>query len=409
MYLENSAAFGLWIENNKSTMNFKSVYQYYHEWSFARFNPLGLYITRKRVGDFKKEFLMLDTSKQPESQAIELQGIIYKESPAPAAETVQTAETPNSSPLNADSKLTIATEGEGDGKELTHERCSTIQLEEEKVVDTSLEKEVTVRSPDINFDAAKAISQVNTSSGMAAFVAGFCSYEVGKFNSNGYPFTNADNYVNSLVAAFVFAILSVSISSMITRYGTALKIAQAQAAFAVASNDWVRRVHRSYLLCYLCIGIALLFVGEVYYPTNCGTMRQSCDLAYTAAGLTEGLSNCTPHELEAAGCFRTTTRFVPIIAGALTILAVILGSIKVVAVFLDAGGIELADDTSKITREQAMLLTQGVGGNDTKEQGKEVDNYVKITNTLKGQVYYFCCDEDILFLCLLFVHIFVCL
>jgi hypothetical protein len=217
----------------------------------------------------------------------------------------------------------------------------------------------------ISFDAAKSISQVNTSAGMAAFVAGFTYYELTRFNFNGFPGTSSANYVNSMVGAFTFSVLSVSIASFINRYNSTLSLPQAQSAFAIGSNDWARAVHRLFMLSFLCLGCALIFVGDTYYPTTCGSMKSSCLKLPTNV-------SCTTENLINAKCDLTLTRYIPMVGGVISLLGMIYGIVKTVSLFLEVDGIALSG-TEKITASSIFTLTKGKAAHvDSEQERKEV-------------------------------------
>jgi hypothetical protein len=252
-------------------------------------------------------------------------------------------------------------------------------------IDDSVEKDIKGTSTDIQFDAAKAINQVNQSAAMASFVAGFCYYEAGRFDFYGYPGTRSANYINATVGAFVLAVLSVSLSSFITRYGTALRLSKAQAAFAISANEYVRYTHRSYTICFLCLAVAMMFLGDTYYPTTCGSMRSSCNLAVNDSTRDE----CTTELLDAAECYPTTAKFIPLVGGIFTFLGILYSHFRVLRAFGANAGVVLADDASKITQEQVAGMQLGLNARgDSKQEIKQVDDKVRIINTIKGQATF---------------------
>ena len=93
---------------------------------------------------------------------------------------------------------------------------------------------------------------------------GFCYYEQGRHGFYGDAQTSSKVYCVAIIGAFVWGTVAVSIATQITHYSTILKSCEAREGFALASNEWARTVFRCFLFAFVCISVAMMFLGEVF-------------------------------------------------------------------------------------------------------------------------------------------------
>ena len=212
--------------------------------------------------------------------------------------------------------------------------------------------------------AKASLASTVAPAGRAAFLAGFTYYEMGRYAFYGTGRTEdwSVHYIRALCGAFVMAVLSVSISSMYGRYLLTLRLPRAQRGYALGARNWARAVAHFYFLSYLCLAIAQMFLGYVYFPTSCGNSVTTCNMAKKAAAATTPSNatnsssgggedptmkkkmmmtvNCGGSEaLELAGCTPTAYALVPFVGGIIMLVGMLMLFLKISSGFYNGGGV----------------------------------------------------------------------
>ena len=123
-----------------------------------------------------------------------------------------------------------------------------------------------------------------------------------------------------------------------------------------------RAVAYFYLLAFLCLAVAQMFLGYVYFPTSCGSASETCQnvsstliarnnatndtICWDSEALK--LAGCTPtpyagcwdsEALKLAGCTSTPCAMVPFVGGVVMLAGILLLFVKIAVGFYNSGGV----------------------------------------------------------------------
>ena len=255
--------------------------------------------------------------------------------------------------------------------------------------------------------AKASLASTVAPAGRAAFLAGFTYYEMGRYAFYGTGRTEdwSVHYIRALCGAFVMAVLSVSISSMYGRYLLTLRLPRAQRGYALGARNWARAVAYFFFLSYLCLAIAQMFLGYVYFPTNCGASVTTCKKA--AAAITpsnatnSGSSRVCRREdpvdcggsaaLELAGCTPTAYALVPFVGGMIMLIGIVMLFLKISIGFYNSGGV-IVDahgraGGNEINKSGSIVKrNESSGGSSKTRNTKELELFVRTIETCSKQV-----------------------
>ena len=198
--------------------------------------------------------------------------------------------------------------------------------------------------------AKASIAFTAAPAGRAAFIAGFVYYEMGRHNFYGTGLDWSVHYIRALCGAFALAVISVSTSSMYGRYLLTLRDPAAQRGYSLGARNWSRGVSRFFLLSYLCLSVAQMFLGFVYFPTSCGSAQETCKaVQLAAANDTNGTATLCVMDwqtadvelLKRADCTPMSERWVPFVGGIIMIVSIITILLNSAYAFITHGGVKI--------------------------------------------------------------------
>lgn len=200
------------------------------------------------------------------------------------------------------------------------------------------EKQTSIEEGALDFYARRTLSTVNCTAGRSSFVAGLTYYELGRFGFFGHGERASANYGRAVAAAFMFAVLSVSTSSLFSAKLTKLCMHAAQRGFVFGGVSISRLAYRFYNYTYYCLSIALMFLGFNYYPTSCGSSASTCQKAEQAAAERNSTVECTDDTIREAGCDFSMYRWIPLAFGILMLLLILLMPRRLNEIWRRSGG-----------------------------------------------------------------------
>ena len=135
------------------------------------------------------------------------------------------------------------------------------------------------------FEAKSTIAIVNLCRNRAFFLAGFAFNEVSRFGGFGGGTGASIWYMRFRLLTVIVSITCVCFASSISTQFGYFKRRRSKRLFALAVRFWSFGCFRLFLAAYTCEALALIFIGDTYFPTTCGSF-QATQRALHAANLT---------------------------------------------------------------------------------------------------------------------------
>ncbi len=234
--------------------------------------------------------------------------------------------------------------------------------------------------------AKASIAFTAAPAGRAAFLAGFVYYEMGRHGFYGTGVDWSVWYIRFLTGAFALAVLSVSVSSMYGRYLLTLRSLAAQRGYTLGGRNWSRGVSRFFFLSYLCLAVAQMFLGFVYFPTSCGSALATCDKLQKAAA--NGTANYTKTPcatdwqmvdaelLQRAGCTPMSEPWIPFVGGIIMFVGIITMLLRSATAFKKSGGVKFDEHGRAVGNRVDELTGQLVSRQSSASNLEEFPNQV---------------------------------
>lgn len=125
------------------------------------------------------------------------------------------------------------------------------------------------------FEAQTTLATISTCSSRASFIAGFAFFEAARFAGFGSGSGSTVWYLRCRLLAFGLAVLCVTYANTISTQFPHFRTGRSKRLFAIAVRFWSLTCFRLFIAAYFLDGLAIVFIGDTYFPTNCGSWRRT--------------------------------------------------------------------------------------------------------------------------------------